>query len=356
MADAQFLRNEEAEAVEFEEYRISNAPMTSADLATDSLVSALNDVSGSATVSIHRQNGSGKEALTFLDSFAPDKYSPDDLLLHIKNSYGTGDYRIHVRDNGKLKANKHVSIEAAQKVPRETSTNGDIKELMGFMQQQQQQMLALMRENQQPQQSEDQMIDRMLKYKALFGGEPQKAQGFSEIIQTVNGLKELGINVGGIQTEEKEDNFSSMIENLSPVLTALVQKSTSQPQQPQQPQYKPNPEPRKEPMNFELIKLKMGVASLVKAASKNSDTAFYADFVCDQMADKINIVLAPNAIDELIKLDKKVGEHKEWFLDVLEHIKGMHGEPSKYAKQYKDDSTNENSNVINAEIINETDG
>ena len=359
MANAQFLPNtdnQDAEEVQFEEYSITDAPMTSADHALDSLIGALNDVSDTARVNIHRMLGGGKDSTAFLDSFSPDKFTPDDLFLYIKNTYGAGDYKIYVRDRGKIRANKHISIEAPKSVSRETSNNGDIKELMAFMQHQQQQMLNLMREHQQPQQSEDQMIDRMLKYKALFGGgEHQKSQGFSEIIQTVNGLKELGINVGGIQTEEKEDSFSSMLENLSPVLTALVQNASNQPQPQPQPQYKPNPEPRKEPMNFELIKLKMGIASLVKAAAKNSDTAFYADFVCDQMADKINIVLAPNAIDELIKLDKKVGIHKEWFLDVLEHIKGMHGQPSKYADQYKDDSTNENNDVIKGEIINEID-
>lgn len=348
MANAQFI---DAQDADFEEYTVTNAPMTSADMATESLVAALNDVSGSGTVSIHRQNGSGKEALTFLDSFAPDKYAPDDLLLHIKNTYGSGDYRIHVRENGKLKANRHVSIEAPI-VSRETpNNNGDINALIQFMQQHQAQMLQAIREQQASISSEDQMIERMLKYKALFGGDStqQKHGGFAEIIQTVNGLKELGINVGGIQTE-KEEGFGDIIDRMSPMLTALIQQGAQQPQpQPQaQPKYKPNPQPREK--NEMQLALKMGLAMLIKAAKNNADTAFYADLVLDQLpADKIELLLVPDALEQLQKIEPKIAQFKEWFADVLEHIKGMNGVESKYSEQYKSELTPDDESVINGE-------
>lgn len=341
MANAQYLPSEEAETGDFEEYQVSNAPITSADLATDSLVSALNDVSGSATVSIHRQNGSGKEALTFLDSFAPDKYSPDDLLLHIKNCYGTGDYRIHVRDNGKLKANKHVSIEAPQKVSRETHGNSDNGELLAIIQRQQAQIVDALRGNQNQGNSKREFLEEMMMYKQLFSndGQPQKSQGFNDILQTVNGLKELGINVGGIQTE-KEEGFTDILDKMSPMLTALIQNGSNQQAQPQ-PQYKPNPiQPEQQKAKDMNLALKMGLAMLLKAARNNADTAFYADLVMDQLpTDKIQILFSPDALEQLEKMEPKIKEFKAWFADVLEHIKGMNGLDSKYSNLYENENT-----------------
>jgi hypothetical protein len=347
MAKAQYI---EADIQDIEHYEVPATPLTHADIATESLVLALNDVGASASVSIHRQNGNGKEALTFLDSFAPDKFTPDDLLQHIKNTYGSGDYRIHIRENGKLKANRHVSIEAPRIVSRETPGNSDLRELVAVIQQQQQQMLAVFREMQSPQNTEDQMIERMLKYKALFGGN-QQARGFGEIIETVNGLKMLGINVGGIQTEpaEKEEGFGDILEKMAPIVTAMVQTNNHQQHQPQ-PHPQPNPQPRKaNPMN---LALKLGIAMLLKAARNKADTAFYADVVMDQLPeDKIPMLLAPNALEQLESVEPKVKEHREWFLDVMEHLKGMNGAPSKYADLYAEQLTENEGDDIKGEIV-----
>jgi hypothetical protein len=346
MAIAQYLPGE---AEDVQEYQVSTGPVTHADMLTESLISALNDVSGTASVSIHRQNGNGKEALTFLDSFAPDKFTPEDLLQYIKNTYGSGDYRIHIRENGKLKANRHVSIEAPRIVPRETQGNSDLRELVAVIQQQQQQMLAVFREMQNPQNTEDQMIERMLKYKALFGGN-QQSRGFGEIIETVNGLKMLGINVGGIQTEpqEKEEGFGDILEKMAPIVTAMVQSSANNPQPQQQPVYKPNPQPRQNPMQ---LALKLGIAALLKAARNKADTAFYADVVMDQLPeDKIGLLLTPDALAQLESLEPKVKEHREWFADVIEHIKGMNGAPSKYADLYAEQLTQNAGEDIKGEV------
>lgn len=347
MAKAQYI---EADIQDIEQYEVQTAPLTHADIATESLVHALNDVSASASVSIHRQNGNGKEALTFLDSFAPDKFTPDDLLQHIKNTYGSGDYRIHIRENGKLKANRHVSIEAPRIVSRETPGNSDLRELVAVIQQQQQQMLAVFREMQSPQNTEDQMIERMLKYKALFGGN-QQSRGFGEIIETVNGLKMLGINVGGIQTEpaEKEEGFGDILEKMAPIVTAMVQTNNQQQHHPQ-PQPQPNPQQRKaNPMN---LALKLGIAMLLKAARNKADTAFYADVVMDQLPeDKIPMLLAPNALEQLESVEPKVKEHREWFADVMEHLKGMNGMTSKYADLYAEQLTENASDDIKGEIV-----
>lgn len=359
-----------AEFVPFDEdnvtYEVTDAPKTHADLAIDGLVSALNDTSDSAIVSLYRQSGSGKESQTFLESMAPDKFTPDDLLMYIRNSYGGGDYRIHVRENGKLRANKHVSIETPKQVPRETHGNESPALLQAIASmneqiQRQNQMLQHSMSINKPQDEQD-FLNKMVVYKQLFdNGGSSKPQGIQEILSTVKSLKELGINVGGINTgdDDKEEGFGGMLEKATPILTALLNNQNNAPQQPH-PNYKPNPQPRPNPQqsqnNMMTLKLKMGVATLVKAAAKKSPSEFYADFVADNVDDKTikEFITHPDALEKLVKIDKRVAEHKEWFKDVGEHLKAMTGDKSsKYFNDYNDLS-NDDESVINGEIDTES--
>ena len=351
MAKADYIPLDTAEDVDYE---VSSAHPTTAEVGLNSLLDTLNETSSSATVSIHRQQGSGKESLQFLESFAPDKYQPDELLMYIRSTYGGGDYRVHVRENGRLRANKHVSIGEPRIVSRETNAESPALTMMMQQIEKQNRMIAeLTTRNAAPQESENDFLNKMLVYKQLFDNGPQKSQGIQDILQTVSSLKELGINVGGIQTDapQKEEGFGDIVEKMSPVLTALLQ----QPQQAQQqtPQnYKPNPQPTGNKQNMMNLKLKMGVATLVKAAAKGSPTDFYADFVTDNVSEE-NIkafMTDANAMEKLAGVDKRVLEHKEWFEDLGEHLKGALGDSSsKYAADYN--LTTESDNVINGETI-----
>ncbi len=345
--DAEFIAHD----AEFEEFQVKNASVTSADIATDSLIEALNDVSGSAMVSLYRQNGSGKESLSFLDSFPPDKYAPDDILLHLKNTYGTGDYRIQIRENGRLKANKHVSIEAPTIVSRETSSNNSgIEQLIKMVEAQNQNLMRVMQSQQPQQNSKQEWLAEMLQYKQLFGGgeSQQNTNGFSDIIKTVNGLKELGINVGGIQTE-KEEGFTDVLDKMSPMITALINSNA---QQPQQPQPKPQPNPQQKAGVQVNFALKLGLKALLKAAKNNSPTEFYADLVNEQFpSDKINLLFGADAFEQLEKIEPKVSGHKEWFLDVLEHVKGLNGHSSKYDAEYLTPDSQDDTKEVNPEKI-----
>ena len=338
MGNAQYI---EADITDVDEYVVPQVHQTAATHGMESLIAALSDVSDTATVAIYRQNGNGQQGLIFLDSFPPDRFTPDDLHLHLKNTYGAGSYRVHVRDGTKLRANKLVNIGSPLSVSRETNNGaGDMRELMQFMQQQQQQMMQLMREQQKPaEDSEEKFLEKMLKYKQLFGGETQKTGGISELLGAVDALKLLGVNVGGLAPEPVEDGFSKIIESAAPVLTALLNRPQQphQPQQRPQPQYKPNPAPREQDdMN---LKVKLGVATLVRAAAKNADTAFYADFVFDQVPEETlrGIFAAPDIEGELAKINPDTLKYKDWFTDLGEHLRGMLGvESSKYFNDYNE--------------------
>lgn len=338
MANAEFIDADEAQLVDYE---ISDQKLTSADKNINALISALNDSSGTAIVGLYRQNGSGKESLVFLESFAADKYQNDDLLMYIRNSYGSGDYRIQIREDGRLRANKLVSVETPKNVSRETSGESPavmqaIQTMADQIQRQNAQIQQMLQSK--PAENEESFLNKMLVYKQLFDNGPQKSQGMAEILQTVSGLKELGINIGGITTE-KEEGFGDMLEKFSPLLMSAM----NQPQQPQQPQhqqphpqYKQNPTQDKKAM-FQQMKIKMGISQLLKGASKNADAGFYADMIVDQVGDEVaaQFITSDNAIDQLIKINPKVGDYKDWFVDVGEHVKGILGiEGSKYYSDY----------------------
>jgi hypothetical protein len=347
MPKADFIEAEDAELLEYD-----TTPMhqpTTSDLMTEQLAEALNDVSGSATVSLYRQRGSGKEGLNFLDSFPSDKYKPDEIYLLLRDKYGTGDYRVQLRENGKLRSNRLVSVEAPNIVSRETNDGlSGVAEQMMAQIQRQNEMIAQLFQQKPQEDTEQKFLEKMLVYKQLFdNGGHSKPQGIQEIIQTVSGLKELGINVGGIQTDgEKEDGFGDMLEKATPVLTALLsQNGQPQPQSRPNPQYRPNPAPKRpDPMS---LKLKFGIATLVKAARKNSPREMYADLILDHVSEEQvkDFLMSSDSFEKLISVDKNVKEHKEWFEDLSEHLKAMFGLESKYAADYQDLQTDSDGGI-----------
>ncbi len=371
-----FLDADEAQTVQFETFDATpRSNLTSAESMTDSLLSALNECSESSTVSIYRQEGTGKQSQIFLESFPPDKYGVDDLMMFIRNSYGSGNYRIMIRENGRIKANKLICVEMPKNLPVTTGGDDDMKQVLMMMQQQHQELIRSMQQmvvQQQPQQqSRKEMLEEMLQFKMLFGGDNNsgQSQGISEIVKTVNGLKTLGIDIGGIKTEEKEEEgFGSILEKMSPMIAALLTAKQAVPQQPvpqQQPQFyekqapprpqpqQPQPQPQQEDDDVNL-KIKMGLMMMLQGAKKcvkNDNVEFYADLVNEQFPEeKIHLLFAENAIDELIKISPSVAEYRDWFTEVLEHVKGMNGVQSKYSDDYIDGELTDNeSDVISDE-------
>lgn len=372
-----FLNADEAETVQFETFdAIPKSNLTSAESMTDSLLSALNECSESSTVSIYRQEGTGKQSQIFLESFPPDKYGVDDLMMYIRNSYGSGNYRVMIRENGRIKANKLICVEMPKNLPVTTEGGDDMKQVLMMMQQQQQEFMRSMQQmvvqQQPPQQSRKEMLEEMLQFKMLFGGDNNnggQSQGISEIVKTVNGLKTLGIDIGGIKTEEKEEEgFGSILEKMSPMIAALLTAKQAAPQQqpvpqqqpqfyekqaPPRPQPQPQPQPEQEAEDVNL-KIKMGLMMMMQGAKKcvkNDNVEFYADLVNEQFPEeKIHLLFAENAIDELIKISPSVADYRDWFTEVLEHVKGMNGVQSKYSDDYIDgELTGDDADVISDE-------
>jgi hypothetical protein len=335
MRKAQLITHDDAEEVVFET-DTGNGPKTKHEQKLEEILSGLNTATENAYIALYRQNGSGRESLTFLHKFPADKFEGvEDILEFLSKKHGGGDYRIHVRIGGRLAANNLVSVEAPKQDDTELPRGADpaINALLAQMEKQNQMIAGLYQQMAEQakaptqSQSRKEMLEEMLMYKQLFGGQ-QSSGGLGQVMETIGFLKEVGVNVGGI-AEEKEEGFGDVISKALPLLTAAMQ----QPAQPHQPQVNP----AMNQQNALKLQIKMAVDSAVRAAGKGQDPQVFAQMADAQLGEKaIELAQDPNIITVLTAYNPGVLEHKQWFDDVLEHVKAMNGLPSRFYDLYDD--------------------
>lgn len=362
MAKGQFLPGpgDEVEDIEFEVDTNGPQQKTSADNLLDELMLELNDTSDKVSLSVYRQTGNGQESMQFVESMPPDKYGYTELLNYIRECYGAGDYRLQVRQNGKLKANKLVQIAKRISQPQNNPQNSGnenalLHAIQGMQEQIAQQNQVIARVMQQPQgNNKKEFLEEMMLYKQLFAGDTSKQSGgVGELLQSVDALKSLGINVGIPSPDDKEEGFVDMIDKVSPLLMQVM--SQPQPQVTPQPQVNPTPNPsERDPKMFQQMMIKAGIGQLVKSAQKNLDPSLSAEYLTNlyekEMIEKF--LMAPQALDQAAKMDPRVTDHVDWFNNLKEHIKALYGQPSKFADQYSE-FTNEADDAITVEEPND---
>lgn len=329
---AQFIQAE-AEDAEFFEVMTTgpNGQATAQQKAFEDLISELGENPDDAAIHIYRQNTSGKTTMTLLEVFPVDQFDFVSLWSHVREKYGAGHYRIHVRKSGKLVANKLIEIEQPKVTDKPGVTPiGEASSILATVLERQekmhQQMLALIQQSQQPQHSRQEMLQEMLMFKQLFdNGGNGGGNAIAQLRDTLTVLGELGINIGGA-SEEKETGFGDLLEKMTPLLGAAM----TQPQQPQQ---------KRDPMFAQKMMLKNGIGQLMRAAAKNSPREVYADLVLDQLPENVvkEFITAPDAFEKLIKLEPRAAQFRPWFMDLAEHVKAALGMPSQYADLYGDD-------------------
>jgi hypothetical protein len=340
MRKAQLITHDDAEEVVFET-DTGNGPKTKHEQKLEEILSGLNTATENAYIALYRQNGSGKESLTFLHKFPADKFEGvEDILEFLAKKHGGGDYRIHVRIAGRLAANNLVSVESPKQDDNELPRGVDpaINALLAQMEKQNQMIAALYQQMAEqakaPSQSQSrkEMLEEMLMYKQLFGGQ-QSSGGLGQVMETIGFLKEVGVNVGGI-AEEKEEGFSDILKNALPLLTTAMQ------QQPQPRPVQPTVNPTMQQQNALKLQIKMAVDTAVRMAGKGMDPQTFAEMVDAQLGENsIKLVSDPNIHAILLAYNPNVAAHRPWFDDVIEHIKAMNGLPSRFSSEYDDGET-----------------
>lgn len=356
----------DVEEAEFYDDGAFDTGYTAEEAKAKALFDNLKNISDSY-IAVHRQPHGGNKPMEFVCRVDADEYDIGQLQAHVQSNYGGGVYRFMGYANGQLRVNKKVSIASPAASRPVVQSDSALQAILMQMEKMQQQILSLV---QQPRQSvadlRKEVIEDMKSMRDLFGGSPAQSTGIDGILTVVNGLKTLGVNVG-LPDPDGNDSFSSLLEKFVPLATALVQqqpqrapqaRQVRRQQNPQLPNREKIPAPQAQPQENEmLMMLKMGVAQLLIGAKRGTDPYDYAAMVIDNVdADTLKSVFTdPTSIDQLIAINHEVGNHRQWFVDLGEHIKARFGMPSAFDDLYEDQD-GDNLSEIDDESAQENDG
>lgn len=293
---------------------------TAYEQAVGDLMEALNNAEGEDVLSVYKHVNGGRSKMSFCESFPPDKYSVDQLLMYIKTKFGGGDYRIQVRRPGQqgFLVNKLVAIESDSKSLQSAEGDGVTSQLLGYLDRMNDQMLQL---NNGGGDRMD-MMRELLMMKQIFDT-PQQPQPdpMQQMMAMVTLLKECGV-LGSTEKEEKEDNFMSFLGTMARPLSEIAGATMASAQnnaRARQSQSAPQQE------SGTVDNLAIAMHSLVNAASKNSDPTLYCDWLIDQMSEdelvKVGTILRQdNWLELLTYYNPHVKGYSEWFNRLRDEI------------------------------------
>ncbi len=303
-----------------------------------SLMNVLADLGGASTdaeVKVYRASAAkGNKGGAFLFSCAPEEFT----LESIRDNYGGGDYRVHVRANGGIVANRLVSIEEPKRpmfpvaAQQPTTANNDaLEKMMAAMVQGFQGLGQLIVQSNQkpvvdPMQSQRDTISLMLSMKELFGSNSGGNQIESALGMFQKGM-ELAREMTPRDTAEPMDMLMEAFKTFGPVIanaTAQRQNNaadvayTATPQSPQQIQ--PQLSASQGTPEMADPKTATYVNMLVSLARENRDHELYAEMIVDQVPEnEIRAMLdRPDLIEHLARFNPEVRNHTAW-IDALKN-------------------------------------
>lgn len=94
--------------------------------------------------------------------------------------------------------------------------------------------------------------------------------------------------------------------------------------------------------------LKLGLTMLVNAAVNKSDPGDYTKMIFENIPESTikEHLTKPESLELLMKVNSAVQDHKEWFLDLFEHLKACMGMESKFDDLYDDHDDDQDSDSL----------
>lgn len=304
-------------------------------------------------ITVHRQPLGGNNAMEFVGRFDADKFDLGGVLAHIQKTYGGGEYRVKGYSRGKITANKLIGIAHPISIKSDSGESSLMRDVLDRMEKMQQQIVSVMQEKNTGTNSRSEFLQEMMMMKQFFDTGAKSNGGFGEIMTVVSGLKELGVQIGGI-SEASDTGFAGLAEKFIPLATAILsQPKTSQSEktllpsraspagrlQAQKPAHPKQPvtiqQPKTEEQKMSLA-LKMGIATLLNGAKTGADAGDYAELVLANVDEKTleYMFIDPHAVNKLSAINPEVGKHTQWFIDLGEHIKAHLGLESAFSHLY----------------------
>lgn len=322
---------------------------TSAEKQEDEWADFLSGAGETAMVYVYRQPNNGQSPFEFVDSFPADQFEPAALMKRLRNEFGGGNYRVQIRQGGRVRGNKLMAV-AGKVESTGLAVQGDpaVMALLGELRDMRREMLeAKKQENKSPIEQIKEMAALASVMREAFGVGQQQKSMLSELKELVALQNEFKGMFGG-GDEDKEPGWTSIIAPLVQALPALLGAG-----QPRPPVYQSNPQARPVPPNQpptgantvpnltpEQQQLAPHVAKMVFTAEIKSDPAMMAEKLCeavDQYPQLEHALLLPDIIDRLTAINPAVEKHREWFIDVLEWTKALLGHDSKYKDEVADE-------------------
>lgn len=291
--------------------------------------------SDEAFISINRQKTHGRAPEEFITHVAADKYTLNELLIFLQNEFGGGDYRLRLFVGKQMINNRLYSVaEPANKINKNESNNFD--RLAQLILEQNERLAQMF--SKKPEKTMVEQLEEIRLMQETFGMNKSNNQTqlnpieqIRQSLELVETLKEMGG-----KDNEKEELGGMFTELMRTVNNMRQQKPAQVPVQvPAQVQKQPTEQENKK-MQLSM-QMKMGLSILLKAANKGSDAGDYAGMVMDMAdAEQINQFLNDrDALDKIIAIEPQIGLKKQWFSDLIEHVKGLSGDvSSKFADEY----------------------
>ncbi len=314
--------------------------------ALDALEGMVAEFAGAqgTVVNIYRQ-GEGKN-LSFLFRTNPDEMTGGEIMERCRDNYGTGDYRVHIRDGARIVKNAPFSVEAKKEPDPATAQSNSNMELIAIMQSSNDRMMAMFQttmaafaevfkgnQNQTPaidpvamQQS---MIQSVAALKGMSEPKDDSKSGIDMFVQGITLAKDIAgkdgeTNSSDILVKALEMFGGPMADMAKANLAGQNQPALTAPQTAPNPMAPPQPtgdaqadaDAQKEyEMGMQKLILQQQLGFLLRQAAADKDPELYAELLLDQAG--VEKVLAfvgqENALDQLIALNPDVANYRGWF-------------------------------------------
>jgi len=335
--------------------------LTDNELAEEAEESALDGLlsefqgAENVSVNVYRQ-GDGKN-MSFLFKTTPEEMTGGDIMERCRDKFGTGDYRMHVRQGRRIVANKPYSVEAPKEPAEIIAPQNNNSDIIALIQSQNTQMATLFQSTMQamaeaikgshaaqpavdPVAMQQSMIQGIAAMKQIADGDKKEPGAVEMLVKGIELAKDLAPKTGETNTMDilsKGLDMFPMLAKAGEVRGHTNPPVGIPPHNPVQSLKAPEPEyakpntPRtgeteqpQQPDENEmfLAQAKANLAFLCNQAQNNRDPELYAELILDQMgAEKVlEFIGHENALDQLTKLEPMVGVYKGWFLALRDAI------------------------------------
>lgn len=316
------------------------------DMVLLNTLAELGQTDSDAKVNVYRSStAKGNKGGAFLFSCSPDEFT----LEKLRDEYGGGDYRIHVRANGSIIANRLVSVEEPKKLPVSVAPQIQSAEMMQPISELTRAMMVgfenmgkLIIQAQPKQESRADMLKELLLYKELFGSSKSEINPLDFVKQGIELAKDLRPSDKEAGTMDVMmqllDTFGKPIaEAVSNAQTLHRQALSNAPTSFQPPVQVSNAPALMAPIpdnqaqltsdqDKQIMDAMKGYLNfLIAQAQAGNDVYTYAGMVLDQAPPEQidSFIDRPDWLEYLANFEPAVKDHEAWFSQLRDAIKEL---------------------------------